>query len=220
MSDTEPHMGKTVRANSLLLGLFAAVTAGLIALTFQSTKVRIVESERLAAQKALSQIIPTQNHDNDLLETVISLTKKQALQLGHSEPVEINVATKSGKPVAYIFPAVAPDGYSGDIKLIIGINLDGTIAGVRALAHKETPGLGDKVDIKKSDWILSFDGKSLQKPKQERWKVKKDGGEFDQFTGATITPRAVVRQVKAALELYQSDANTILESFKLTAPTK
>jgi len=109
-------------------------------------------------------------------------------------------------------PTVAPDGYSGDIKLIVGINLDGTIAGVRALSHKETPGLGDKVDLRKSNWILNFNGRSLLQPSIEQWAVKKDGGTFDQFTGATITPRAVVKSVKKALLFFQQQRDVIFPS--------
>ena len=106
---------------------------------------------------------------------------------------------KQNQPVAAIFTATTPDGYSGNIRLVVGINADQTLAGVRVLTHKETPGLGDWIDAEKSDWILSFSGKSLQNPKDTGWAVKKEGGEFDQFTGATITPRAVVVAVKKVL---------------------
>jgi electron transport complex protein RnfG len=103
----------------------------------------------------------------------------------------------------------ARDGYSGDVNLIVGVNVDGTIAGVRALSHRETPGLGDKVDLKKSDWILGFNGKSLVNPTLARWTVKKDEGEFDQFTGATITPRAVVAATLRALQYAQANKTAI-----------
>ncbi len=106
--------------------------------------------------------------------------------------------------IAVIIPATARDGYTGDIDLIIGINADGTVAGVRVLSHRETPGLGDKVDYKKSQWVDGFIGRSLLNPHPEQWAVKRDGGEFDQFTGATITPRAVTKAVKQALEYYHS----------------
>ena len=128
---------------------------------------------------------------------------------------EVHVAKHKGEVVAFIIPSVASDGYSGDIKFIAGVNTDGSVAGVRVLAHKETPGLGDKVDLKKSDWILGFNGKSLNKPKAESWKVKKDGGEFDQFTGATITPRAVVRQLKEVLTLVNTQQAELIEQAKL-----
>ena len=111
--------------------------------------------------------------------------------------------------VAVIIPAVAPDGYTGDIELIVGVNNDGTVAGVRALAHRETPGLGDKVDIKKSDWIRGFEGRSLDNPKLEGWAVKRDKGEFDQFTGATITPRAVVAATLRVLQFAQANRTSL-----------
>lgn len=200
-------LGKSISQNSLILGAFAAITAGLIASTFVGTKERIFEAERKAAQKALFEVVPQTRHNNDLLNETLPLTEQQIAQLHLNEDAKIHVAEHDGKPVAWVIPVVAPDGYSGEIKLIVGINTDGTIAGVRALSHKETPGLGDKIDLTKSDWILGFNGKSLSNPIEERWKVKKDGGEFDQFTGATITPRAVVEAVKNALEVYQQKTN-------------
>ena len=113
------------------------------------------------------------------------------------------IPKKYAQPVAAILPATAPDGYSGAIDLVVGINIDGTVAGVRVLSHRETPGLGDKVDLKKSDWILGYDQRSLENPLPEGWKVKKDRGVFDQFTGATITPRAVTSAVLKTLQYYQ-----------------
>lgn len=194
---------KTVIArNSLLLGTFALVTAGLLALTNEGTRDLIAEAERKAAQKALLEIIPLERHDNDLLSDVVEIDSSYWPALGLSEGGKIYVARQKGKTVAAILPAVAPDGYSGAIKMIVGINADGSVAGVRVLSHSETPGLGDKVDLKKSQWILGFNGKSLSQPAADRWQVKKDGGDFDQFTGATITPRAVVNQLRRTLEVF------------------
>ncbi len=196
-------LGKTISSNSLILGAFAVVTAGLIAFTFQSTEARIAASERAAKQKALFEIFPEQTHDNDLLNTTVNLPVALTETLNIAKDTQANVATNSGHVVGIILPAVTPEGYSGDISMIIGIRTDGSIAGVRVLSHKETPGLGDKVDLAKSEWVLSFNNKSLSNPAIENWAVKKDGGDFDAFTGATITPRAVVKQVKAALEAYE-----------------
>jgi electron transport complex protein RnfG len=116
-------------------------------------------------------------------------------------------ARKQNQPVATIFQVTAPDGYSGNIRLLVGVNSDQSLAGVRVLAHKETPGLGDKIEIEKADWIKQFTGKSLINPSESQWAVKKDGGEFDQFSGATITPRAVVNQTKRVLVWAQSHLN-------------
>lgn len=191
-------LGQSISKNSVILGVFALFTAGVLAATFNLTKDRIQEEERKAAQKALLEIIPRDRHDNEMLEDTLSVGDFADL-LNVSPDESIHIARMGGLPIAYIFPAIAPDGYSGAIKLIIGVNVDGSIAGVRVLAHKETPGLGDKIDLNKDDWILDFTGKSLSNPQIEEWKVKKDGGQFDQFTGATITPRAVVNKVKQAL---------------------
>ena len=110
-----------------------------------------------------------------------------------------------------ILPVVAPEGYSGRIDLLVGIYADGSVAGVRAVSHRETPGLGDKVEIGKSQWVLEFNGKSLSMPVPENWAVKKDGGNFDQFTGATITPRAVVKAVYQSLEYFADHRSILLQ---------
>jgi electron transport complex protein RnfG len=130
--------------------------------------------------------------------------------LGLKKGGSIHIARDQGQPVAAIIPAVTPDGYSGAISMIIGINFNGSIAGVRVVEHRETPGLGDKVDLKKSDWILSFNGKSLVNPQADGWKVKKEGGEYDAFTGATITPRAVINQVLKTLQYFEDDRERLL----------
>jgi len=197
-------LGKSISTNSLLLGAFALVTAAILAGTKAGTEERIVAAERMAAQKALLEIVPLERHNNDLLLDTLSIEEKHWAGLGLKLGGDINIAREDDKAIAAIIPAVAPDGYSGEIKLIIGVNADGSVAGVRILAHNETPGLGDKVDLKKSDWVLGFNGRSLSNPKPEGWAVKKDGGEFDQFTGATITPRAVINQVKRALEFFET----------------
>jgi len=130
--------------------------------------------------------------------------------LGLKKGGNIHIARDQGDPVAAIIPAITQDGYSGAISMIIGINFDGTVAGVRVVEHRETPGLGDKIDLKKSDWILGFNGKSLLNPQQSDWKVKKEGGDFDQFTGATITPRAVVNQILKSLQYFENDRERLL----------
>lgn len=209
--------GRSMGKNSLLLSLFALVTAGVLAATYQLTREQIAEAERAAAEKALLEILPEERHDNDLLVDTLPLPTEALDQLGLKAGAQAHLARLDGKVEAVILPAVAPDGYSGNIRLIVGINRDGSIAGVRALTHNETPGLGDKVDLKKSDWVLRFNGKSLEQPRLENWRVKKDGGEFDQFTGATITPRAVVKQVKQVLLFVREHRNLL---FSDTQPEK
>lgn len=195
--------GWSIGKNSLLLGAFALVTAGVLAGTYQLTRDQIAEAERAAAAAALLEIVPEDEHDNDLLSDTIMVPEAALKPLGLDQPEAIHLAKQDGQVTAAIIPAVAPDGYSGDIRMIVGVNRDGSIAGVRVLTHNETPGLGDKVDLKKSNWILDFTGHSLGNPARENWKVKKDGGYFDQFTGATITPRAVVKQVRGVLTFVE-----------------
>jgi electron transport complex protein RnfG len=189
--------------NSILLFLFALLTAGILAVTYEGTKETIALAERKAAEKALFEIIPAEQIVNDLLLDIVAIPKSAWPELGLKNGGDIHIARNNQKIIAVIIPTVAPDGYSGDIKMIAGVNSDGSIAGVRVLKHIETPGLGDKVDIKKSAWIRSFENKSLSKPTINQWKVKKDGGDFDQFTGATITPRAVVQQIRKVLEFAE-----------------
>ena len=200
---------KSIQKNSLLLLAFALVTAGLLAGTYEGTKEAIAESERRAAEKALLEIVPEERIDNDLLLDTIAVPESAWQQLGLKDGGKLHIARKQGEVIAIITNAVAADGYSGDIKLLAGVNRDGSVAGVRVISHTETPGLGDKIDLKKSDWITLFNGLSLKQPTLENWKVKKDGGEFDQFTGATITPRAVVNQVKNVLLFVQENQTTL-----------
>lgn len=202
-------LGQSISKNSLLLAAFALATAGAVALTNLGTQDRIAVAERAAQQRALFEIVPLQTHDNDLLTDIIPvpIAAQEFLHVGSE--AKIHRARLNGEITALIVPAIAPDGYSGDIEMIVGVNRDGSLAGVRIIKHKETPGLGDKIELKKNQWILGFNGKSLQLPFLEGWKVKKDGGEFDQFAGATITPRAVVGQVKRVLEFVTANQQSL-----------
>jgi len=199
----------SIRRSAIGLGLFAVITGGTIALTQGITKDRIQEQAERAEARALFEIIPEHQHDNDMLRDVITLPANTR-QPG-SEPVMAWVARRNGQPVGMILPAVAPDGYSGEIRLLVGIDLDGRILGVRVTNHRETPGLGDRIETRKSDWVYSFDGRSLGNPPAEQWNVKKNGGVFDQFTGATITPRAVVKAVQHSLTYFRQNRDIIRE---------
>ncbi|QFU77753.1 electron transport complex subunit RsxG [Halioglobus maricola] len=189
-------LSQSITKNSLLLAVFAIAAALTLAGSYLGTKDRIAAEIRKAEEKALLQIVPRERHDNSMLDDTLPAGADIAA-LGLRSEKRIYLARKNGRTVAAIIPVTARDGYSGDIDLIVGVNADGSVAGVRALSHKETPGLGDKVDLKKSDWVLSFEGKSLA---ENTWAVTKDGGEFDAFTGATITPRSVVAATKRVLE--------------------
>ncbi len=197
-----PEISRSMLKNALVLGLFASATVGSVAVLQQATAERIAKAEREAQVRALSEILPQGSYDNHLLDNSLELHDPL---LGSKAPQTAYIALKDDQPSAIILRATAPDGYSGAIHLLIGIQANGQPAGVRVLSHKETPGLGDKIELAKSAWIRSFDGKSLTHPKDEGWAVKKDRGEFDQFAGATITPRAVVKAVHKALQFF--DAN-------------
>ncbi|MBP6682689.1 MAG: electron transport complex subunit RsxG [Halioglobus sp.] len=199
---------QSISRNSLLLAAFAVCTALLLAGTYLSTRERIAEQKRMAEEKALLEIIPRERHDNSMLDDVV-VVGPEAAGLGLAEARRIFLARRGEAVVAAIIPVTAPDGYSGDIELIVGVNADGSIAGVRVLSHKETPGLGDKVELRKSDWILGFNGRSLNNPELAGWAVRKDKGVFDQFTGATITPRAVVAATLRALQYADANSKTL-----------
>ncbi len=201
-------LGQSITRNALLLALFALVTASLLAGTYLLTRERIAAAERAAEEKALLEIVPENRHDNSMLDSTLPVGP-ESNGLGLRVQRQVYLAKRGEQVVAAIIPATARDGYSGDINLIIGVNADGSIAGVRALSHKETPGLGDKVDSGKSDWVQGFAGRSLNNPGVEQWAVKKDGGVFDAFTGATITPRAVVGAVKRTLEYAAANQASI-----------
>lgn len=190
--------------------LFAVIGAALVGLTFTQTEDDIKHNEELTLLKKLNNIIPADSYDNDLLQDIITL--KANPLLGTDEQSLAYRARKNKKNVAVVFSSIAPNGYNGPIHLLVGIRADGVLAGVRVVKHRETPGLGDVVSSTHSDWILGFDGKSLSNPEQKGWKVKRDGGIFDQFTGATITPRAVVKAVHNALLYFDQNQATLFDT--------
>jgi len=202
---------------TIILLLFAVIGTSMVAYTFEQTRDQIAANERATLLRKLHRLIPADRHDNVLLED--SVTARDEALLGSEEPVMVYRARNDGEPVALVIAAVAPDGYSGSIRLLIGINVDGTLSGVRVVTHRETPGLGDAIDENRSDWIHIFDGKSLQAPAPDRWAVKKDGGDFDQLTGATITPRAVVKAARNALLYYQDHQEALFAPVETATST-
>lgn len=198
----------SIRRNSLGLGIFAVLTAGLIAITHQLTDHTIKDNILSAQIAAFNEILPADLYDNDLTKDIALLPVNPLL--GSQEGIKIHIARKNGDVTGIIFETVAPRGYNGDLNMLVAIDKNGVVTGSRVISHKETPGLGDKVDLKKSKWILSFADKSLTNPTLKGWGVKKDGGSFDQFTGATITPRAVVRAVKNTLIYFEQNKDALL----------
>ena len=198
---------RQILLSGLFLSLFAVVGTSFVAVTEHNTRAAIAENERRVLLRNLHALLPADKLDNDIVTDTLLIPASELL--GSESESLIYRARLRGEPVAAIFNSIAPDGYSGKILLLVGVYVNGKIAGVRAVKHAETPGLGDAMEIKKSNWVLDFNGKSLDNPTPGAWLVKRDGGVFDQFTGATISPRAVVQAVKNTLLYYQQNATTI-----------
>jgi electron transport complex protein RnfG len=200
---------RPILISATFLFLFAVIGSGLVAFTHDATAERTAENQRKALLKSLNELVPSDRYDNDIFTDTLYVHSRELL--GTPEAVPVYRARKDGWPVAAVLAAVAPDGYNGTIRLLVAVNLDGSLAGVRVVQHRETPGLGDAIEAERSDWILAFDGRTLTNPLKEDWKVKRDGGIFDQFTGATITPRAVVKAVHKALLYFQLHSHSLFE---------
>lgn len=198
-----PRLREGDAYRGLVLGGFTALAAALLVMADAVTREPIALRRAEDMNASLSQVIPPRLHENDLLAATLSLADER----GESVLVYRGIAQGQVSAVAF---EVVGSGYAGEIRTLLGLAPDGRVLGVRVLSHKETPGLGDKIEATKDDWILGFEGLSLGNPPAERWGVKKDGGDFDQFSGATITPRAVVRALKDGLEFFAARRETIL----------
>jgi electron transport complex protein RnfG len=198
--DTGSPEGASRRAAraALVLAIAAACSVGLVSVVNDLAQPRIAAVQRAKRVAQLTAVMGPVAFDNDPLTDVISV--RDAELLGSSEPQLVHRVRRGGATIAVLVNAVAPDGYSGPIRLLVAVDASGRLLGVRVTDHRETPGLGDRIEERRSDWIHGFDGRSLGDPPAPRWQVRKDGGDFDQFTGATITPRAIVRAVRRTLE--------------------
>lgn len=192
-----------ISRNAFLLATFAVVCTGAIALINVLTQPIILEQQQIALQNNINELIEPNQYDNKIIESCFTVVDSELL--GGEQPKQVFIATKNKQPIAALIQTSTFKGYSGEIKLLVGIYKDGKVAGVRVNSHTETPGLGDKIQTNKSDWIFSFDGKKYQSAAENKWEVKKSGGSFDAFTGATITPRAVVHAVKDTLIYFQKN---------------
>lgn len=186
-----------------LAGLAAAV---LLAGTWALTRERIADSERLANLQALQIVLPAAHYDNDPIAN--GVTVRAPAWLGQASS-QVHRARLGGEPSALVFEATAPDGYSGPIRLLVAVDRDGRVLGVRITAHQETPGLGDDIEAGRSDWIHRFRGRALGDPPRGHWRVQRDGGVFPQFAGATLTPRAVVAAVRRCLDFAAAHGDAI-----------
>jgi len=213
MQNNSDHKNNTKMSHAIviagsLLALFTAIAASMIVFTHQQTADKISQNERDFILASLNEVMPVNQYDNDLIAD--SYNTQHSL-LG-KEAVRIYPAFKNNKPNGAIITTIAANGYNGQIKLLVGVNHAGAIHAVRVVAHKETPGLGDPIESKRSDWIQQFQQRSLNNPPESRWLVKKDQGEFDQLTGATVTPRAVVSAVKNSLLYYAEQKNILYQT--------
>jgi electron transport complex protein RnfG len=193
-----------------LLGGFSLLAAALLVMGDIATRDTIAQRQAEDLLDSLAQVIPPARHDNDLLAAPLQLP-------GDGEPITVYRALR-GVDVTGVAFEVTGQGYAGPIDILLGIDPTGRVLGARVLGHTETPGLGDKIEVSRDDWILAFNGRSLGDPPPERWAVKKDDGEFDQFSGATITPRAVVAAIKDGLELFAANRDALTTSAVLTEP--
>ncbi|WP_295400844.1 electron transport complex subunit RsxG [uncultured Thiocystis sp.] len=194
----------------LLLGATVALAATLLVVADRMTREPIAQRQAEDMNASLEQVIPSALHENDLLANTLTLNDASGTQ------TLVYRALVGGQVTAVAFQ-VTGNGYAGEIAVMLGVGADGKVLGARVLSHKETPGLGDKIETAKSDWILTFDGLSLGNPPAERWGVKKDGGDFDQFSGATITPRGVVRALKGGLEFFAAHRDEFIAQPALQA---
>ncbi|MCH9746334.1 MAG: electron transport complex subunit RsxG [Proteobacteria bacterium] len=190
-------MIKAILKPGLLLLSFTIVSIFFVSWTQDATQIKIKYNEEQLLIQRLSELVV--NYDNDILQEKYH----QTLTLhGVHQTISIYPAKRNGKIFAYLIEHTYPNGYNGDIRLLTGVSVEQTLLGVRVITHKETPGLGDKIETRKSNWIKQFTGLSLVNPLQKDWKVERDGGVFDAFTGATITPRAIVTASYQVLELF------------------
>lgn len=191
---------QTLRAIASVTAI-AVTAAVLVTGSYEISHERIEENRQARLLRTLHQVLDPASHDNELTQNRRTVWDLELL--GSSEPTDVFIATQNGRPVAALIASVAPSGYTGPIHLLVGIAADGTVSGVRVTSHHETPGLGDAIEIEKSDWILGFEGTSLSAPPLDQWAVGQDNGQFDAITGATVTPRAVVNGVKNTLLYFQ-----------------
>jgi electron transport complex protein RnfG len=195
--------------NAQLLALFAVACTAIVGVVHLLTKDQIAFQQQQKLLRNLNSIIADSSYNNIIYQDCLILPNEA---LATTMPQKVYRARINGTPVSVAITTIAPDGYNGNIELLVAINIDGTVSGVRTLKHQETPGLGDKIELRKSTWIQSFTGKTLANENDSRWQVKKDGGMFDQFTGATITPRAVVKAVRNTVNYFNSHQNELFDS--------
>ena len=201
---------KKISTTAVAMIIFSLAASTALSISYFITKSPIDESDAKAKRIFLNQVIPADLYDNNLVKDTISI--EPSPMLGNKKNIDVYRAKKNNQVIAVIIESVAPDGYSGEIKTLVGIDKEDKILGVRVIAHKETPGLGDYIEIDKSQWIKNFDLESLDKISEKQWAVKKDGGDFDYVSGATITPRAVIKSTYKCLLYVKENKKRLFTS--------
>lgn len=207
MTGEAPSGRPSVLSSAATLTVLATVCTFAVALTYQSTRERIAANEQAFLERSLEPVLEGIEYDGALSDSTIEIPAPHGLP--GNEPATIYRVYADGKPIAALFVVTARDGYSGPIRLLIGIDAQGTLNRARVLEHRETPGLGDGIDSNKSDWIEQFNGTSLAEPPSDLWLIERDGGAFDQLTGASITPRAVVKAIKETLMYFETHKDEV-----------
>ena len=206
--------GMAVRTAAILF-VFVIFFTALLSAAYLWTKPAIEASATAEKMKLIDEVLPRRDYDNALLDDTLDLPATP--ELGLSEASTLYRARLAGQPLALVFETVAPDGYSGKIRLVLAIRADGQVSGVRVIQHKETPGLGDYIEVKKDKnkarpWITQFQSMSLAEVTDKDWKVKKDGGRIDYYAGATVTPRAVSKAVFKAAKWAEANRYQLFSS--------
>jgi electron transport complex protein RnfG len=191
----------------ITLALIAAICTLLVAATYQATHERIAANEKALLEQSLQPALSGVFYDSGVSESRIVIQPPH--DLPGNDPAVIYRVFAEDQPVAALMVVTARDGFSGPIRILIGLEYDGAISGVRILQHRETPGLGDKIESSRSDWVYQFDGRSIGDPLVTGWAIKEDGGEFDQLTGASITPRAVIKAIRDTLLYFDANRDAI-----------
>jgi len=201
---------QSIIKTGLTLAVIAAICTALVALTFQGTRERIAANEKALLEQSLQPALAGTFYDSGVSESRLVLPPPHGLP--GNDPAIIYRVFAEGKPVAALFAVTARDGFSGPIRILVGIGVDGTVTGARILQHRETPGLGDKIESARSDWVFQFDGRSMGDPVATGWAIEIDGGEFDQLTGASVTPRAIIKAIRDTLIYFESHQDAIFLS--------
>jgi electron transport complex protein RnfG len=198
---------QSIIKTGLTLAVIAAICTALVALTFQATRERIAANEKALLEQSLQPALAGTFYDSGVSESRLVLPPPHGLP--GNDPAVIYRVFAEGKPVAALIAVTARDGFSGPIRILVGIGVDGTVTGVRILQHRETPGLGDKIESARSDWVFQFDGRSMGDPIATGWAIETDGGEFDQLTGASVTPRAIIKAIRDTLNYFETHQDEI-----------